>query len=159
MIRTPHTLDNLLRLRLGDAALLSHDLRQHGVDFPRHVRCVTTDVEIGFLLEELVNFFGVFLEAVLDVDFVGAFAGEGGDEGEFVAEGVFVLLVGFVSMWEIRRKGGGLPPTRMSRGNLQFAFCSRRRGVFDRCPRQPLLERLALARIHGMVLHQFQDQP
>jgi hypothetical protein len=77
--------------------LLSHDLRQHGVDFPRHVRRVAADVEIGFLLQELVDFFGVLLEAVLHVDFVGAFAGEGGDEGEFVAEGFFVLLVGVVS--------------------------------------------------------------
>jgi len=159
LIRAPHARDNLLRLRLGDAALLSHDLGQHGVDFPRHVRCVAADVEIGFLLEELVDFFGVLLEAVLHVNLVRAFAGEGGDEGEFIAEGFFVLLVDFVNMWKIGRKGGGLPPTRMSKGNLQFAFCNRRRGVFDRCPRQPLLERLALAQIHGMVLHQFQDQP
>lgn len=42
--------------------------------------------------EELVDFFGVLLEAVLYVDFLGAFAGESGDEGEFVAEGFFVGL-------------------------------------------------------------------
>ncbi len=92
MIRTPHTLDNLLSLRLWNATLLGYDLRKHGVNLARHVRGVTADVEIGFLQEQLVDFFGVLLEPVLHVDFLGSFAGEGGDEGEFVPEGFFVGL-------------------------------------------------------------------
>jgi hypothetical protein len=92
LIRTPHTLDNLLSLRLWNAALLGHDLRKDGVDLARHVRGITADVEIGFLQEQLVDFFGVLLEPVLHVDFLWAFAGEGCDEGEFIAQGFFVGL-------------------------------------------------------------------
>jgi hypothetical protein len=92
LIRGPHTLDNFLCLRLWNSALLSHDLRQHGVDFSCHVRGVTAHVEVSFLLEQLVDFFGVLLEPVLDVDFARSFTGEGGDEGEFVAEDFFVFL-------------------------------------------------------------------
>jgi hypothetical protein len=93
LIRTPHTLDNFLCLRLRDSPLLSHNLCKNRIHLPRHVRRITTDVEIGFLQEQLVDFFGVLLKPVLDVDFLGAFAGEGGNEGEFVAEGFFVGLL------------------------------------------------------------------
>jgi hypothetical protein len=43
-------------------------------------------------LQELVDFLGVFLEAVLDVDFAWPIAREGSDELEFVAEGILVFL-------------------------------------------------------------------
>jgi hypothetical protein len=56
------------------------------------VRCVATDVEVGLLLEKLVDELGVLLEAVLDVDFLGTVAGEGRDQLEVVAEGFLVLL-------------------------------------------------------------------
>jgi hypothetical protein len=68
------------------------------------VRGVAADVEVGFLLKELVDELGVLLEAVLDVDLFGAVAGEGGDELEIVAEG-FLVLLRCVSGGS---KGGGL---------------------------------------------------
>jgi len=79
LIRTPHTLHDLLRFRLRNASLLSHDLRKHGVHLSSHIRCITTDVEISLLHEQLVDFLGVLLETVLYVDFAGSLAGEGGD--------------------------------------------------------------------------------
>jgi hypothetical protein len=87
-----HSLDNLLALRLRHTPLLRDNLRQHNIDLPCHVRCITADVEVCLLLQELVNFLGVFLEAVLDVDFAWSFAGESGDELKFVAEGVLIFL-------------------------------------------------------------------
>ena len=93
MVRAAHALDDFFGLRFWDAALLRHDFGQHGVDFARHICGVTADVEVRFLEEELVNFFGVFEETVLHVDFAGAFAGEGGYEGEFIAKSFLVLLL------------------------------------------------------------------
>lgn len=92
LIRTSHTLDNLLRFRLRDSTLVSHDLREYSVDLPSHVRRIAADVEVGFLEQKFVDFFRVLLEAVLHVDFLRPFAGEGGDEGEFVAEDFLVGL-------------------------------------------------------------------
>jgi len=43
-------------------------------------------------LQELVDFLGVFLKAVLNVDFTWSFAGEGSDELEFVSEGGLIFL-------------------------------------------------------------------
>jgi hypothetical protein len=37
-------------------------------------------------LEQFVDFFGVLLQSVLDVDFLWPLSGEGCDEREFVAE-------------------------------------------------------------------------
>lgn len=87
-----HSLDNLLTLRLWYTPLLSNNLRQHDIDLSCHVRRITTDVEVCLLLQELVDFLGVFLEAVLDVDFAWPIAREGSDELEFVAEGILVFL-------------------------------------------------------------------
>lgn len=92
LIGRSHALHDLLSLRLGNTSLLSHDLAQNSVDFAGHVGCVTTDVEVGFLQEQLVDFFGVLLQSVLNIYLLGTFAGEGGDEGKFVAEGFFVFL-------------------------------------------------------------------
>lgn len=72
--------------------MLGNDRCQDCINLARHVRCVAADVEVGFLLEELVDELGVLLEAVLDVDLFGAVAREGGDELEVVAEGFLVLL-------------------------------------------------------------------
>ena len=44
------------------------------------------------MLEEVVDLGGAFAQAVLDVDFLRAGAGEGGDDFEGVAEGGFVFL-------------------------------------------------------------------
>lgn len=78
--------------------MLGDDSGQDGVDLARHVRGIAADVEVGFLLEELVDELGVLLEAVLDVDLFGAVAGEGGDELEVVAEG-FLVLLGWCVSW------------------------------------------------------------
>jgi hypothetical protein len=72
--------------------VLGDDLPQNFVDLARHVRRISTNVEVGLLLEEVVNLGGAFAQAVLDVDFLGAGAGEGGDDFEGVAEGGFVFL-------------------------------------------------------------------
>ena len=80
-----HTLDDLLRLGLGHAALLRNDLHQDGVDFAGHVRGVAADVEVRLLEEQLVDLLCLLLQAVLDVDLVGPFPGERGDQGELVS--------------------------------------------------------------------------
>ena len=72
--------------------MLRHDFPEDGVYFSSHIGGVTADVEVSLLQEELVDFFGVLLQSVLDVDFVGALAGEGCDKGEFVAKDLFVFL-------------------------------------------------------------------
>jgi hypothetical protein len=65
------------------------------------------------LLKEIVDLRGALAQAVLDVDFLGAGAGEGGDDFEGVAEGGFVFLGTYVSMldgaldnWDLKN----LPP-------------------------------------------------
>lgn len=59
LVRSSHAFNNLLGLRLCDATLLSHNLAKCCVDFPSHIRSVTTDVEVSLLLEELIDFFGL----------------------------------------------------------------------------------------------------
>lgn len=81
--------------------MLGNDLAQDGVDLARHVGSVAADVEVGLLLEKLVDLLGPFLETVLDVDLLGALAGEGGDELEVVAEDLlgFLEFSPFVSVY------------------------------------------------------------
>lgn len=74
--------------------MLSDDLAEDFVDLASHVGRVAADVEVGLLQEELVDLGGALAQAVLDVDFLGAGAGEGGDDFERVAEGGFVFLRG-----------------------------------------------------------------
>jgi len=74
--------------------VLRNNLSQNLVDLARHVGGIAADVEVGFLQQELVDFGGALAQAVLHVDFVGGFAGEGGDDFEGVAEGGFVFLLG-----------------------------------------------------------------
>lgn len=92
LVRGPHVLDNLFRLGLGHATLLGDDLAGEGVDFTGHVGGVTTDVEVGLLLKQSVDFGGTLAEAVLDVDLLTALTGERGDELELVAEGLLIGL-------------------------------------------------------------------
>ena len=95
LVRRPHVLDNLLSLGLGNAPLLRNDVTQDSVDLARHVGGVTADVEVGLLLEKLVDLLGPFLETVLDVDLLGTLAGEGGDELKVVAKDLLGFLCVF----------------------------------------------------------------
>lgn len=92
LIRRPHVLDDLLALGLWDAPLLGNDLAEDGVDLARHVGGVAADVDVGLLLEQLVDVLGSLLEAVLDVDLLGSLAGEGIDHLKLVAENLLGLL-------------------------------------------------------------------
>ena len=121
LIRASHRLHDVLSLLLGDAAVLGNDSGQDRVDLTSHVRCVAADVEVGLLLEELVDELGVLLEAVLDVDLFGAVAREGRDELEVVAEGLLVLL------WCVSggSKGRGVWSVRLGRGLYLLPTLSR----------------------------------
>lgn len=92
LVATAHGLDDFLALLQRQAALVGDDLPKHGRDLARHVRRVAADVKVGLLEEQVVDFLGVFLEPVLNVDLLRLFAGEGGDQLEGVAEGGFVSL-------------------------------------------------------------------
>ena len=99
-----HRLNNLLRLGNWNAALLGNNIDEGGVDLARHVGCVAADIEKGPLLEQGVDFLRVLLELVLYVDLARPVAGEGGDEVEFVAEGLLTLLDIYVRGGEHRTK-------------------------------------------------------
>ena len=71
LIRCPHSLDDLLALCLGDVPVLRDNLAKKCVDFASHVRCVTADVEVCLLLEQLVDLLAVLLQLVLNVDLLG----------------------------------------------------------------------------------------
>lgn len=86
LIRRPHPLDDLLPSLLRHAPLLRNNRAHYIVDITCHIRRIAAHVEISLLFEEFVDFFRAFLEAVLDVDFLRSFAGEGGDEFERGAE-------------------------------------------------------------------------
>jgi hypothetical protein len=72
--------------------VLRNNLAENLVDLTSHVGRITADVKVSLLQQELVDLGGALAQAVLDVDFLGAGAGEGGDDFEGVAEGGFVFL-------------------------------------------------------------------
>ena len=78
--------------------MLGDNLTENLVDLASHVRRITADVEVSLLQEELIDLGGALAQAVLDIDFLGAGAGKGGDYFKGVAEGGFVLLGISVSM-------------------------------------------------------------
>lgn len=65
----PHALDSLLRLCLITASLLRNHLCEHFVDFSCHVARIAADVEVGFLLQKIIDQFAVLSYQVLDVNF------------------------------------------------------------------------------------------
>lgn len=78
-------LDHLLALFSGHTALLSNDVTKDQVHLAGHVSGITTDVEVGLLLQKLTDKRGLLLEAVLNVHLLGTLAGEGGDDLERIA--------------------------------------------------------------------------
>lgn len=92
LVGSSHALDDLFTLGLGDTTAFGNYLGEDGIDFTGHTGGVTADVEESLLAEELVDFGSVLLEAVLDVDLLGRFAGESGNEFELVAEDLLVFL-------------------------------------------------------------------
>lgn len=86
-------LDHLLTLLGGITTLLSNDVTKNQVDLPGHVGCITTDVEVGLLLEKLAHKRGVLLEAVLDVNLLGTLTRESSDDLQLVTE---LILVGLI---------------------------------------------------------------
>lgn len=80
---TPHSPNHLLRLLGRNPPFPSDNLHQHGTNLTCHIRRIATDVEIRLVvLYEGVDLLGVLAQAVLDVDFLRLFAGEGRDDGE-----------------------------------------------------------------------------
>lgn len=73
---TPHTLHSLFSLLWIHSSLRSDNLSKDVVDLTSHIRGVTADVEVSFLLEEFVDHLAIILEKVLDVDLVGLLSGE-----------------------------------------------------------------------------------
>lgn len=67
---TPHLLDHLLRLLQIHAPLLRDGLTQDVVHLPGHMRRVATDVEVGFLGQQVIDELGILLQKMLHVDFL-----------------------------------------------------------------------------------------
>lgn len=84
-------LDHLLALFGGEATLFSNDVAKGQVDLAGHVSGITTDVEVGLLLQQVANQLGVLLQTVLDVDLLGTLTREGGDNLEGITH---LFLVG-----------------------------------------------------------------
>lgn len=91
----PHPLNQLLSplptLPLPPPPL-RQNLPQHLTDLPRHMRRITTDIEIGLLTQQVVYEGGLLAEQVLDVYLFWAFAREGVEDAEGGAEEGLVCL-------------------------------------------------------------------
>lgn len=90
-------LDHLLASFRAETTVFGDDLAQDEVDFPGHVSCISADVEICLLLEEIADERCIFAQAVLDVDLLGGFTGEGRDDLQGVTklflEGLFDVSI------------------------------------------------------------------
>lgn len=87
-----HVLYDLLSLGLGNTPLLGDDLGQHSVHLSSHICGITAYVKVRLLFQQFVNFLCIFLESVLNIDFLRALSGKRGDQFETVAKDVFILL-------------------------------------------------------------------
>lgn len=87
-----HTLDNLFSFLLVDASLFGNDLAQNLIDLSSHMSGITANVEVGLLLEKLIDQFSILFDLVLHVDLLCLFSREGVEDGEFVAKGFLVFL-------------------------------------------------------------------
>jgi len=73
--------------------VFGNDLAKDEVDFPGHVSCISTDVEVGLLLEKIADESGVFAQPVLDIHLLGAFTRKGRDNLQGVTKLVLVGLL------------------------------------------------------------------
>lgn len=73
LITGSHGLDDLLALLLTNTSLLRDDGGKDVIDLTRHVCRVAADVEVGLLLEELVDLVRPLLQPVLHVDLLWPF--------------------------------------------------------------------------------------
>lgn len=72
--------------------MFGNDLTKNEVDFPGHVSCISTNVEVGLLLEEIADQSGVLAQPVLDIDLLGTFTRKGRDDLQGVTKLVLVGL-------------------------------------------------------------------
>lgn len=84
--------DDVLALLRGDTALVGDDLTEHGVHLASHMGCITADVEVGLLLQQIVDQSCILAQSVLNVYFLRPFTGKSGDEFEGVSERFLVGL-------------------------------------------------------------------
>lgn len=90
---TSHALHCLLGLLLRYPAFFLDDLAKCLVDLTGHVCGVTADVEVRFLLQEVVDELRVGGQVMLDVVLLlGIFTREGVEDLEFIAEDGFEVL-------------------------------------------------------------------
>lgn len=90
---TPHALHCLLSLLFGHPTFLLDDLAECLIDLTGHVCGVTADVEVCFLLQEVVDELRVGSQVMLDVVLLlGIFTREGIEDLEFIAEDGFEVL-------------------------------------------------------------------
>lgn len=66
--------------------MLLNELCENIVDLLGHICSIATNIKVGSLLKESVDFDSSLLEAVLDIDFLQAFSRESCDKLKFVAE-------------------------------------------------------------------------
>lgn len=74
--------------------MFGNDLAKDEVDFPGHVSCISTDIEVGLLLEEIADESGLFAQPVLDIHLLGTFARKRRDDLQGVTKLVLVGLWG-----------------------------------------------------------------
>jgi len=86
-------LNHLLATLGGHTALLGDNVSQHQVDLTSHVGSVTTNVEVGLLLQQVADQRSILLQTVLNVDLLATLTREGSDD----LEGVTHLFLEFLS--------------------------------------------------------------
>ena len=87
-----HALDHLLSLRGIHSSFFGDDLSENIIDFSGHVSSITTDVEVGLLLEQVVDQFAILLDMMLHVNLLGTFSGECIEDDQFVAKSLLIFL-------------------------------------------------------------------
>ena len=91
-IAIPQSLHEIVSLLLAQTPLVGNDCAENVVDLPCHVCGITADIDVGTLLDELVDLLCVLGQPVLNVDLLVAVAGESVDHGESITELVAVCL-------------------------------------------------------------------
>lgn len=91
-ITTPQSLNQIVTLLLFETALLSENLSEDIVDLTSHAGSISTDVEVGTLLDELVDLLRVLGKSVLNVDLLVTVTRESGNKLESVTKLLLVFL-------------------------------------------------------------------